>query len=107
MCLIRGAAITPLRGARHGFARDSFCARNCLTGNVMLGSLESSFKTKRLLIVSLIKRWLISKADFINAIGQPDWSTLAGRVLEALGAAILREQIVLQKPILVFGSAPL
>ena len=39
----------------------------------------------------------------MNLIGaQP-----AGRVLESLAAAIQREGIVLQKPILVFGSAPL
>jgi hypothetical protein len=38
---------------------------------------------------------------------QPDWNTPAGRALDALSAAIQRNGIVLERPILVFGSASL
>jgi hypothetical protein len=38
---------------------------------------------------------------------QPDWNTPAGRALTALSTAILKQGLVLQHPIIVFGSAPL
>ena len=38
---------------------------------------------------------------------QPDWDTRAGRVLDALAAAVQRKGLVLLRPIIVFGSAPL
>jgi hypothetical protein len=38
---------------------------------------------------------------------QPDWNTQAGRTLVALAKAIRQKGLVLEKPIVVFGSAPL